>query len=448
MYKMQYFNNLIKLMMKIFVSFLKSLMTIALFYQDMIKDLVLCQILVYIDQKILTDDDEPLEEFQSVGGLNFKVLSFTLISILVVSEIMIYLYVYHTRDRFAKAFGIDNKNYFYKGVIIAFPIISIAMETFLVNTKLALVEYRIKRLLDDESKNTETEDESIKSFLALCHQYNQLMKQIYHLDFMEVEINLIELSMEQEPQAVLQASLFILMLDFKRLEILSDLAFEMDLTLYMILTWTIQVVTMARSCVRGLHRHRFPIGPGMMGTAMQYVSILCLLVPKLAIISVSLLNATYLHPILIIANLAITYFILKGIMRMKINFFDLILFSVVPAYHKLNKDNESEPLTKPKYKKFPNWSLTILIHLMTITLYFAINWVLRQDVFIYKIEKEHNGLNITSFLDDVTSKSEVFTLHWIYLISIYFGSLVAYYLFTVAYYQSCHPWKVGEEKIG
>ena len=440
--------DIFKVAMMVVWHFIKSIATIALFYQDMIKDIILCKILLYIDEKILNEDDDPLKEFQTVGGINFQVISLTLIAVLVISEVMIYIYMVQIRDQFEKAFRIESGNSWRKALIICFPVVFVALETFIVNSKITLIEYNINKLFKGESTDKITEDASIETFIALSNEHNNLIKQAYHLNHIEVEINLIELVMEQEPQVVLQGAFFILMQDYKRLEILSETAFAIDLYLYMVLTWTIQIICMARSCVRGIHRNRYPIGPGIAGTLLQGVSIILLLVPKLIIISVSLLNAIYWHPILIVANLAFSSFMLGGIVRNKVGIFDLIICLFAPAYHKLKEDEEIKNFKDKKLKDIKNWLSTISIHVFSIALYFSIGWILRKDVFIYKFNGlEHNFSNQNSFLKDVTSKTEMFPFWWQILIIAYIGCFVLYNAFVLLYYQMCHPWKIGREKM-
>ena len=87
----------------------------------------------------------------------------------------------------------------------------VALEMFIVNSKITLVEYQINKLFAGENDDKSTEDASIEKLITLSNEHNELMKQVYHLNHIEVEINLIEMVMEQEPQVVLQGAFFILM---------------------------------------------------------------------------------------------------------------------------------------------------------------------------------------------------------------------------------------------
>ena len=141
----------------------------------------------------------------------------------------------------------------------------------------------------------------------------------------------------------------------------------------------LQVLGMVRNCVRGIHRHRYSIAPGFVGSLLQYISIIFLLVPKLIIICVALLNSIYWHPILIVTNLAVCYFILGGLRRNNINIFDAIMGLYAPAYHKLDRDEGVDCSDKHKINDIKNWCSAIVIQIFTVAVFFqwdiSLDWI-------------------------------------------------------------------------
>ena len=135
-------------------------------------------------------------------------------------------------------------------------------------------------------------------------------------------------------------------------------------------------------------------------------------------------------------------------MKNKIGIFDLVISLYAPAYHKLNKEEMTHHYKDKKIKDAKNWLAMIFIHIFTIALYFFIGWILRQDVFLCKFQvSEHKSVNATSFLTNVTSKSEILPYWWQFLIILFSGCLLIYNAFVLLYYKLCHPWNIGMEEI-
>ena len=122
--------------------------------------------------------------------------------------------------------------------------------------------------------------------------------QLYHLNTIESEILILELALEQEPQAVIQCSIFWLMLDFGRLKLLVDTVFGIDLTVMFVVTLSVQILSMTRNYSRAINRRRYPVLPGILGSALQGISITFLIAPKTLVLSASLLNVPFLHPLI------------------------------------------------------------------------------------------------------------------------------------------------------
>ena len=422
------------------VHFIKALLSIILFYQDNLKDVLVLKILAHIDDKVLTSDTDPSEEFNSVGGLNFHVLIIYVAGILIFSECMIHGYVFKNRDVIPLAFKRNHSPNSYKWLVIVFPIIFIAMEIFLVNVQLTMITFKIKMAFKHPNKTKEEEAHLAKVLSDLSEEFDVLMKQLYHLNSLESDINLIELVFEQEPQVVLQGSLFALTLYYKRLELLSDTSFGIDLKIIFVGTWCLQVLSMIRNLLRALHRKRYPVTPGIAGMILQAISLAGLLVPKLILVSLGLLNMVYLYPFVAMSHALITMSFQK-IIGNKVGFCQLLIILSAPTYYQLDRDGTIENSNKRR-RKFGNGIAALLLQLITLISYVWINWILRQTVFFNNIKFEKDNSE-NSFLKNITEKTSFITHEWTTLILMYFGGISINYVANSIYYRYLHPWNMA-----
>ena len=247
--------------------------------------------------------------------------------------------------------------------------------------------------------------------------------------------------MERQPQAVFQGSLWILMQEFPRLKILFSSTFGIELNVIIGITWTISVLGIIKSWMRCSHRKRFPVEPAIVGSLLQTIAIGCLLVPKLIVISISLLNTLWIYPLIQVFNICVVQFIHKGLLRNELTTMDVLLHSVAPAYYHLPKNDqgdESEAITS-KLRKF---SLTFVVHIIGLMLCFVICWTLRHTVFFFniKLDQSHGTFNNSaSFLNDIAINQSTFPFHWQIVTYVYIGFLLLYYLFSILYYKYGHP---------
>jgi hypothetical protein len=431
-----------RLRLSILTHWFKALMMVTLFYQDMIKDLLVLKFLSYIDEKVLTDDTDPSDEFQSVGGLNFKVLVIYVGGIFLFSQVMIFGYIIKNRNIIPEAFRLSHSANSYKSLVIVFPIVFIALERFLVNVRVEKIRYQLGELFKDQNNAKQDERDIAKTVNELSEELDSLMAQLYHLNTLKAEINLIELVFEQEPQAVLQGSIFALTLYYKRLELLSNTVFHIDFKIVFILTWCVQVLSMILNLKRALHRKRYPVTPGIAGMIMQTISIAGLLVPKLILVSLALVNMVYIYPLMALAHASVTLS-LHHILGNKIGFIDLIMSLVAPTYHQLDIDVSQENVHK-KCRSFGNGIAALLLQLITLAAYFFTNWILRQTVFFYTIKIPNgNGEKHHPFLENITAISPLLPNDWLYMILMYIGGIAVHYLANIAYYQLFHPWSMA-----
>ena len=425
-------SKMMSLAMKIFWIFLMAMTSLVFFYQDHVKDIMLFKLMIHVDTQILTGDVDPKTEFKSVGGLNLIVVAYYLLFVFVVSEILIYGYGIKISNRFPKTFKIGRKDLMWNLLIKIFPVHFAILEGMVVQIKLEYLRYKLGKIESDENEN---EEKIAVSILKIADEYDGLMKQAYHLNMMETEILAIEMTFEQLPQIVLQGAFFILMQDFKRLELLSDSSLGIELWLFLLVTWILQALSMIRNYQRCLHSKRYPITPGIVGKTIQAASIGCLIIPNMAIASATLLNAIYLHPFVYLSNAALIIFLKRSLFQKETGF-GIILFTAAPVYRQLFDVNEDKKGTESYFSQIDAKLAPLLMQAVTLGVYLFTGLILRQTTFFFNLHTSK-----ASFLKDITSNSEVLPTNWRILVAIYAGCFIMYTVLTSLYYYIGHPTK-------
>lgn len=255
------------------------------------------------------------------------------------------------------------------------------------------------------------------------------------------ELQCIESLCERIPQSVLQLSIFILMLQFKRLELLFDSTFGIDIQTLFALTWILPVYSIIKSYISYNHRNRYPICPGIVGSVLQTTSMACLVIPKLVLISMSLLNSMFIHPILMTADILMIHLVHKYFFEQDIKIFESAMMSIAPAYVKglqTTPKNGNEMMHKMKLGAF----ITLIPYLCSLVLYLCAGWFLRNTVFFYNIFVEDDE----SFIKDVALNQNFITYYWLVFIGFYVGCGVLHIIFNCVYYVMGHPWSMTRDE--
>ena len=431
-----------------------SLMRITFFYYDLLKDAVILESLFHIEDKILADKDS-IDRYKSVGGIDFKILAIYLVAIFIFSETAIYIYMYKRRSQYPHMFGRCASQSFYKIVINFFPIHFTLLQTCKMEMKSAYLEYRMSKMMCHITKETNITDNTIRSILEIADEIEEVANYQYNLSTLESEIQIIETAFEREPQMIIQASLFILLNQFSRIQLLFDSFFGLPLNAIMITSWLITGVSMAKSIKSYRDRKRHPNNSGFAGTIMHLISILLLLLPKLALISTTLLNLVYLHPILYITNVFVIIMMDRGLFGNNITSFDAIVSAVCPAYYKIpeNEENKENVSKRPKnqkcIKRFGNSFITVIHHATTFVIYFFMGYILRRTFFLFTIHPEKitdDEIQGAQFLEGVALQQEMFTDYWLFIIATFSACYVVHVIFVQIYYLKGHPWKIAIER--
>ena len=137
--------------------------------------------------------------------------------------------------------------------------------------------------------------------------------------------------------------------------------------------------------------------------------------------------------------------IIRNVFRKQPTTFDVLAISTAPVYCNLkdrNPGGDNASFSQPCYR-----SATALMHVLTLIVYFVVGWIFRQTVFLYNLPLTNGDPDdSSSFLEKMLTKGRLFPSSWIFIISIYIGSLVVYYVAIGMYYSTSHPWSKGREK--
>ena len=392
----------------------------------------------HVDETILKDQERKTA-YLTVGGCNFQAITVYLIAIFVFSELVLYAYMSKRKNVFEAAFQIKVENKLLCWLVVLFPLHFTIFTICAVNIKLALARYKLCKILENGKEENETD--TAYSVVKISDEMVELEKQSYYLNHLMTELQCIESLCERVPQAVLQLCFMILIGQFKRLELLFDTTFGINLNTILILTWILLVLSIIRSYISYTHRHRYPISPGILGTILQTTSTACLIVPKLVLISTALLNSMFLHPLICMADILVIHIIQRYFLGNHIKVFDSIMMSIAPAYFKQHEStdvNEPEKLSQKVFRGF----ITLILQLVSLGLYLSSGWLMQSTVFLYNIQVSDEE----SFVKDIALKKSLITYYWLIIIGIYTGCAVLHCFINYLYYAIGHPWSMAREK--
>ena len=221
----------INLYLQILLQWLLAIATLMMFYYDILKDLIGICLIKQVDTTLF-DDMEKEERFDSVGGINFKVIYYYLISILVTSEFLRIFYMHKCEEKFADAFHINSDKKVATIMIKLFPIHFLLYTKAAVNCKVLREIHALDNLMHDIDDKP-IDNEKAKRIMEITNNLDILYKQSFYINQMECNIQIIETLSEREPQSVVTFSLLLLMQKFSRIRILFDsffgIPFEIDI---------------------------------------------------------------------------------------------------------------------------------------------------------------------------------------------------------------------------
>ena len=457
------------LYISITIELLLVLINIVVFFYDIVKDITTILLLAHIQDDILGDEDIR-NKFITVGGINFQVLIAYLCIVLVISETGI---VWHINTRRSVLnINIHSKSRLEIAGIKVFPVHFVYLRTCTIKIKVLVLQDKLKHMLKTKelflTKDFQ-EKQAANTLAMLADNMEELHYKLYHLNLLKSEIQILQSLFEREPQTVVQITLLILMMSFPRLSLLFTAYFGTSMeviVLVVALSALTTILSITKSVYRYYHSKEYPIAPSIFGAMAQCIGIMALVVPKYVLISITLLNAYYIHPLFYLVNLNLIFLYDKIVSHSRTsNHYQLLARMIAPVFY-----SPSTPYSENTFLRayiFLREKFGIVVHTATFQLanlvVFSITAsVLRSTIFDYNIETTYHtddeafiskpNPTMPTFLanrskqEENEFKKELFddSLHKfpLYYAVAYTGCLVLSSLFFILFYTVCHPWKI------
>ena len=430
----------VNLWIQIILCCLMGLKDLLFFHYDLLKDLIVLSVLSQVENKVL--DGAGPSKFDSVGGVNFKVIRYYLVFIFVASEVLRFYFVHQRQEKFLHTLNIPYENKIVAFCVKVIPLHFATLTRCILNIKILMLIDELETLFRKDNKNVSTLEERARNLIMISHKLDYLSKELYHVNALETQIQLLETVLERDPQCVVQMALFLLMLRFPRIKILFDSYFGIEIQNIFMVTLAITIYSIVKSLMNFLHARRFPVEPGFSGKILQFLSLTIIITSKVLLISMALLNAVYLHLFLHIVSINVAYLLYIRIYGSEAKLFNyMVIISLLPTFYSppsaanAARNRNSEENNK-RFKIIEKITSPILLHMVVFGVYSVVALILRETTFFYNIK-----------LASVTDKDDYyrkFVVNFpIWDIMGFYAAAVAMHLATSAlYYRFGHPWKV------
>ena len=204
----------------------------------------------------------------------------------------------------------------------------------------------IKKKNDNVSLEIMKTTQKIDTFIRRLHNINQLY----------ADIDILETCFERSPQLVIQTVLFIIANYYSRVLYLFDELLFIPITYVFILNWISTILAIANSILRYRNAKRFPMLSTTAGTVLQKLALSVLISGKIVFISAAVANMPYLHPLGILAEILLAFFIHLAVARCRPTrigknlLYSTVGIATTSAFYRL-PENPSKSLMKKVLKK-------------------------------------------------------------------------------------------------
>ena len=168
----------------------------------------------------------------------------------------------------------------------------------------------------------------MKDVMDISDQIEHFQTRLYELNKIECEMQILETSLEREPQLIVQICFYILMRRFKRIELLftSFLADRLDLVF--IFTSVLSFNAIVNSVHNYIHSQKWPVIPTIPQRIVQSIAIGLMSISKILIISIMILNASYLYPFIYCTTIICFLLYKKAVSSHHLSIMDLSLIHI------------------------------------------------------------------------------------------------------------------------
>ena len=447
--------NRIGLFLTFILLIVYAISKIALFYFDVIRDLYITRLFIYVRDNLLRDENLNTR-FDTVGGLNFDVIIAYVIFILLVGETGVYWQMFNRQDILMDTFPQHQTSRLGRILVFGFPIHFIFLQGLKDKRQISLLKAKLsdvfctKVLIDHDSMALD--------LATISNKINTLSTQQYYLHWIQKEAQIIQSALEREPQMVLQLCLYVLMKSFDRLSLFFSNFVGISAETLFISSFLLSSTIMAKSISDYLHHKRWPVLPNIFGLGFHLFAIGFLVVPKIILISYTLLNAFYLYPFIHGLNLFLVWLYNKLVCgNIESSFEQVLVMGIAPGFFKSTKKTSKNKVLNyflRVSKKYGFVLHPVMLQLLTLFIYLSIGTILRHTVFPFSIKTE-NGVKYDiieqenadgiehveeSYLDEVLYEHPLNNVPFV-VVAGYLIGIVLYVLFAIIY-----KWKFSPPK--
>ena len=444
---------------------LLPLWSLLLFFYDNWKDIIVLYALRYMDITLLRDDDLR-NKFDSVGGINFQLLEVYLGLLFSISQVTILYWIWKSIDVLrCQIFDINTNSKWFKAFLYGFPIHFVFLQKRYANLQISNLKRKAENVLNFSGQP----DVHLvtKELMDISDEIEHYQNRVYELNKIECEMQILETSLEREPQLIVQICFYILMRRFKRIELLftSFLADRLDLVF--IFTSVLSFNAIVNSVHNYIHTRKWPVIPTIPQRMVQSIAIGLMSISKVLIISVMILNASYLYPFIYCTTMICYHLYKIAVSSHHLSVMDYIMIGITPVEFKTRaknvKNNKFLTSLSKSLQKFGTIPNSIILHMITLLVYSIIGVILRKTMFHYNIKEtyyeEMNNSEIGNNTyytergnlyseENVSSIQERFfgTLHnfpMAYVIG-YLICTILFAAFTKLFNRVYCPWKIEE----
>ena len=377
--------------MNMFLQVIKGIANLLLFHLDIIKDITALNVIRYTKNTLFNDEDLKTR-FDSVGGMNFEVLIAYLSAVLFFSEVAIYIHIYNQRGIMKNMYNGRFNSLVLDGMLAVFPVQYVILKKTTIRMNIMRLNHHIKRLLN--SKEATFPSYVTKEVLEAYQEMEQLQHQLYKINQIQCEMGILQSALEREPQTVVQICLFILMKKFKRIKLLFSAYIGIPVELVVGTSCLISIYSTSKSIYNYRHCQNWMTIPNFFGAVTQIMAIFFLVSSKLIFVSITLLNAYYLHTFVFLSNVFFICFYTKLTGQdEKINIFQVLKDGLIPVFYKSSRKFSQHPLIKCflKFSQKHQMVHTVTLHCTTLLLYSYVGAILRFTMFPFNIKKDYQS---------------------------------------------------------
>ena len=342
-------TEIIKYYITLWMSFFSAFAQIGIFYFDLVKDGAALYFFYHLSYNILFLTGAETR-YASVGEINFERLFYYLTSVVIISEIIIYLRVYWRRKDFPRLFDTKPSDNGMNLTIGIFPLHSVILEQLYIEFKIK----EIHRQIVDTFQTTLDESEALIDnhikFLRQVDELEHLKHRLFYLNQFLAEIEMIENTFERELQLVVQTTLFLLAIYYTRILLYFDELFGIPIRYVFALNWCWTIFSISKNTLRYRNAKRYPMTPSFTGWLLQLLTVMVFVSGKILFVSAALSSYPYLHPIGHCIKMIVIYLFYAAYTKCKTeDLFDAVISTATSAcFFRFPASSTSEKSTNPR----------------------------------------------------------------------------------------------------